>query len=417
MMNETRITLRNVGKINPTSAQDYVAVGGYEALKKALSAPDTIIDIVKESGLRGCGGAGFPVGLKWGLVKAVAADVKYLVCNADEGEPGTNKDRIIMSGDPFSIIEGMTIAAVAIGIEKGFIYLRAEYPYIVEILGKALADARSNNYLGENILGKGVDFDIEIRIGAGAYVCGDETALLESIEGKRGEPRFKPPYPGEKGLWGKPTLINNVESYANIPYIVAKGVLEFRRYGTEKHPGTRLFTLSGNITKPGVYEFPNGTLLSDIFAFAGGCLGGKKLLAVQTGGASGAIIRGDMIDIPMDIESCAAAGAVFGAGDLMFVDEDQNIIDLCENLMEFFVEESCGKCTPCREGNKRLLQLVEKIKEGKGTGADIDLINELGETMMITSLCGLGQASPTPLVTAVKNFRDTFDKAIERGQN
>jgi len=416
-MNETRITLRNVGKINPISAGEYVATGGYEALQKAVNAPDTIIDIVKESGLRGCGGAGFPVGLKWGLVKAVESDVKYLVCNADEGEPGTNKDRVIMSGNPLAMIEGMTIAAIAIGIQKGFIYLRAEYPYIVEILEKALADARASNYLGDNILGKGFYFDIEIRIGAGAYVCGDETALLESIEGKRGEPRFKPPYPGEKGLWGKPTLINNVESYTNIPYIIAKGAQEFRRFGTEKHPGTRLFTLSGNITKPGVYEFPTGTSMRDIFEFAGGCPNGKKLLAVQTGGASGAIINGSMIDIPMDIESCASAGAVFGAGDLMFVDEDQYIIGLCENLMEFFVDESCGKCTPCREGNTRLLQLLERIKEGKGSRADLDLINELGETMMIASLCGLGQASPTPLLTAIKHFPSIFDKAIERGQN
>jgi len=241
--------------------------------------------------------------------------------------------------------------------------------------------------------------------------------LLESIEGKRGEPRFKPPYPGEKGLWGKPTLINNVESYANIPYIVDKGAEEFRRFGTEKHPGTRLFTLSGNIAKPGVYEFPNGTSIRDIFEFAGGCPNGKKLLAIQTGGASGAIISADKIDIPMDIENCATAGAVFGAGDLMFVDEDQCIIGLCENLMEFFVEESCGKCTPCREGNTRLLHLVEKFKQGEASRADLDLINELGETMMISSLCGLGQASPTPLVTAIKNFPNIFARAIERGQN
>lgn len=417
-MQETKIILRNIGQIDPISAQEYAAQGGYAALKSALAAPDGIIDIIKESAIRGRGGAGFPVGLKWSFVKDTAADQKYIVCNADEGEPGTNKDRIIMSGDPHSMLEGMAIAAAAVGASQGFIYLRAEYPYVLTTLNAALADARANGYLGPNIMGTDFNFDIEVRSGAGAYVCGEETALLESIEGKRGEPRYKPPFPGVSGLWGKPTVINNVETFANIPVIINRGAAEYKKLGTEKCTGTKLFTLSGNISNPGVYEFPMGVSIRQLFEeVGGGCPGGKKLLGVQTGGASGALISADMLDINMDIESCAAAGAVFGAGDLMFIDETNDIIDVCENLMEFFVEESCGKCTPCREGNTRLLELVGKIKEGKASAQDIALIEDLASTMMDASLCGLGQASPTPLITAIKFFRNDFEAAVERGLN
>ena len=416
-MNETRRILRNVGKINPTCAKEYAAAGGYEALKKAIAAPDTMIGIMKDSGLRGRGGAGFPTGLKWSFVKGTDADQKYVVCNADEGEPATNKDRIIMSGDPNSLFEGMAIAGAAVGADKGYIYLRAEYPYVRVILEKALEDARANGYLGKNIMGTGFSFDIEVRSSAGAYVCGEETALLESIEGRRGEPRYKPPFPGVSGLWGKPTVINNVETFANVPIILNEGVESFRKYGTEKCPGTKLFTLSGNVCNPGVYEFPIGVTIRQLFEeVGGGCPNGRKLLAVQTGGGSGPIIPASLLDTKMDIESCWEAGASFGAGDLMFIDDTNDIIDVCENLMEFFVEESCGKCTPCREGNYRLLELVRKFKNNTAEESDIALIESLAETMMDAARCGLGQASPCPLVSAIKFFREDFEKAIERGQ-
>lgn len=340
-----------------------------------------------------------------------------MVCNADEGEPATNKDRIIMSGDPNSLFEGMAIAGAAVGADKGYIYLRAEYPYVRVILEKALEDARANGYLGKNIMGTGFSFDIEVRSGAGAYVCGEETALLESIEGRRGEPRYKPPFPGVSGLWGKPTVINNVETFANVPIILNEGVESFRKYGTEKCPGTKLFTLSGNVCNPGVYEFPIGVTIRQLFEeVGGGCPNGRKLLAVQTGGGSGPIIPVSLLDTKMDIESCWEAGASFGAGDLMFIDDTNDIIDVCENLMEFFVEESCGKCTPCREGNYRLLELVRKFKNNTAEESDIALIESLAETMMDAALCGLGQASPCPLVSAIKFFREDFEKAIERGQ-
>jgi NADH:ubiquinone oxidoreductase subunit F (NADH-binding) len=408
-MEEYKFLTYNVGKLNPVSATEYATVGGYAGLKIALANPSAVIQTIKDSGLRGRGGAGFPTGMKWTFVRNTEADQKYIVCNADEGEPGTNKDRILMAEVPNLLFEGMAIAGVAVGATKGYIYLRAEYPYVKEILLKALDDARIRHFLGKNVMGSDFDFDIEIRSGAGAYVCGEETALLESIEGKRGEPRYKPPFPGVQGLWGKPTVINNVETLCNIPMILCMGADFFKALGTPQTTGTKLFTLCGNIKNPGVYEFQTGITMRELFEdVGGGCPNGKKLKAIQCGGASGPIVGTDKLDTKMSIEDCNAAGANFGAGDLMFIDEDQGIVDLCENLMEFFEEESCGKCTPCREGNFRLLELVRKFKDGTGTETDLDTIEDLASTMMDASLCGLGQASPIPLVSAIKYFRNEF---------
>ncbi len=419
-MQETRVILHNAGKLeHPTNAKEYAALGGYEGLKKAIGMGQTaIIDVVKASGLRGRGGAGFPTGLKWSFMQPSNDPEKYIICNADEGEPGTNKDRVIFEVDPHCVLEGMAIAGVATGATKGIIYLRIEYPECHKILAEAIDSARKNGFLGNNIMGTGASFDIEIYTGAGAYVCGEESALMESIEGKRGEPRFKPPFPAAKGVFGKPTTINNVETLAVVPQIIINGAEWFRKYGTEKCPGTKLFTLCGNVKNPGVYEFPIGVTIRQLFEeVGGGCANGKALKGVQTGGASGNIINANQIDVAMDIESCAAAGATFGAGDLMFFDENQDVIDIVENLMEFFVHESCGKCTPCREGNMRLLQLVRKFKNGTATEKDLETIDDLASTMMCASLCGLGQASPSPLVSSIKNFKNNFSKAIERGQN
>lgn len=404
-----RVVLSKEGEISPISTSEYVAAGGYQGLKKALEAPEKIIGIIKASGLQGRGGAGFPAGLKLSFSANTPADQKYIVCNADEGEPGTNKDRIIMTGVPHRLFEGMAIAGLAVGADKGYIYLRAEYPYVAETLDRALADARENGYIGSNVMNSGKKFDIEVRTGAGAYVCGEETALLDSMEGKRGEPRFKPPFPGVAGLWGKPTIINNVETLSNFPAILVNGPEWYRTMGTEKCPGTKLFTLCGNISNPGVYEFPIGVTIRSLFEkVGGGCPGGKELFAIQTGGASGNIIPARLIDTPMDIESCAAAGATFGAGDLMFMDEDCCLLDVLENLMEFFEEESCGKCTPCREGNTRLLELVRKFKNGTAKEGDLELMVELGNLMVGGCLCGLGQASPNPILSAVRFFPEEF---------
>ncbi|HMM05994.1 MAG TPA: NADH-quinone oxidoreductase subunit NuoF [Clostridiales bacterium] len=417
-MQETRIVLRNVGKYNPASVGEFRALGGYSGLQKALSLdPAAIIEEMKASGLRGRGGAAFPTGTKWSFVYGTEADQKYIVCNADEGEPATNKDRVIMAGDPHSLIEGMAIAGYAVGASEGYIYLRFEYPYIMPVLENAINDARSAGFLGEHIFGSDFSFDIKVVSGGGAYVCGEETALLESIEGKRGEPRYKPPYPGVSGLYGKPTVINNVETLVNVPAIVNNGASWYRSFGVENCSGTKVFTLSGNLINRGVYEFPKGINLRDlIFEVGGGCANGRKLLGVQTGGGSGSIINGDMLDISMDVESCEAAGATFGAGDIMVFDDSNDLLEIVENLMEFFTHESCGKCTPCREGNYRLLQIIRKIRKGNGTMADLDTLQELSETMMDCSLCGLGQASPTPIVSTLKNFRNVYVEAIERGR-
>lgn len=408
-MEEKRVLLSGVGEISPTSSREYVEIGGYQGLKKALEAPGKVVEIIKASGLKGRGGACFPSGLKLSFTAGTPADQKYIVCNADEGEPGTNKDRILMEQIPHRLLEGMAIAGVAVGADQGYIYLRAEYPSAANILEQALADARQNGYLGSNIMGSGFDFEIELFIGAGSYVCGEETALLESLEGKRGEPRFKPPYPGVVGLWGQPTVINNVETLANFPVIMVEGAEWYRKIGTATCPGTKLFTLSGNISNPGVYEFPVGTTIRSLFeGVGGGCPNGKRLYAVQTGGASGNIIPVSLLDTPMDVDSCAKVGATFGAGDLMFMDEDCSLLDVLENLLEFFEHESCGQCTPCREGNTQLLELVRKFKKGVAQKEDLDLMLELAHFMVEGSLCGLGQSSPNPVLSAVRFFPEVF---------
>lgn len=405
-MEETRRLLKYAGKIDPVSAAEYASVGGYSALRKAVCAPDRICDLVKASGLRGRGGAGFPVGIKWSLTRDTEADRKYIICNADEGEPGTNKDRVLLTQVPHTVLEGMAIAGAAVGADKGYLYLRAEYPYARDILLKAVEDAKAHGYLGKNLFGSCVDFDIEIRTGQGAYICGEETALMESIEGRRGEPRKKPPLPGVSGLFGKPTVINNVESMANIPLIVSEGPESFRAYGTEKCPGTKLFTLSGSINCPGVYEFPMGVTIRQLFEEVGkGCPEGKALKAIQTGGESGPIVGPELLDTPLDIESCAAAGASLGTGDLLFLDEDVCLADLGRNLASFFAEESCGKCVPCRLGSRRMEKLFGQLCCGNADEGVLDELADLAEYMKQSSFCGLGQAAPTPVLSLLQNFK------------
>ncbi|MCD7948422.1 MAG: NADH-quinone oxidoreductase subunit NuoF [Oscillospiraceae bacterium] len=417
MLQETRIVLRNVGKIDPVSIEDYRANGGYEGLKKALAmTSDAVIGEIKTSALRGRGGAGFPTWKKLSISAGVEADQKYIICNADEGEPGTNKDRVVLAGDPNSIFEGMAIAGYAIGATKGFIYLRYEYPYIFPILETALENARRAGCLGKNIFGSGFDFDITVVSGGGAYVCGEETALIASIEGKRGEPRFKPPYPGAEGLYGKPTVVNNVETLANLPCIIEKGGEWFSKIGVPNCTGTKIFTVCGNVTTPGVVEYPMGTNLKDIVEAHGGVKDDRGLLGLMLGGQSGNLINPSQMDLKMDIDTCRAANATLGTGTVMLIDDYNEILDIVENIMGFFIEESCGKCTPCREGNIRMHEIIHNINAGNGKLEDLDLLEELAETMKLASLCALGQNSFYPVITSLHNFRDDYLKAIERGQ-
>ena len=405
-MQETRRLLELAGRIDPVSAAEYEAAGGYTGLRKALASPETICEVMKASGLRGRGGAGFPVGIKWITTRDAVSDQKYVICNADEGEPGTNKDRVLLSEVPLTVLEGMTIAGIAVGADKGYLYLRAEYPYVRDILKKALENARAAGFLGEDILGSGRDFDIEVRCGQGAYVCGEETALMESLEGHRGEPRKRPPLPALQGLWGKPTVINNVESMANVPWIMAHGAEAFREYGTERCPGTKLFTLSGNITHPGVYEFPLGTSMRRLYEeVGGGCPDGKALKAIQTGGESGPVVGVDRLDTPMDIESCAAAGCSLGAGDLLFLDEDVDLADFGRNIVAFYAGESCGKCVPCRLGTREMVKLWTILCERRGDEDTLLEIEDLADYLKMNSFCGLGQAVPTPVLALLQNFR------------
>ena len=414
-MEEMRILLRNKDKINPTSAQDYIQTGGYEALRKALAMDgQEVIDILKAAGLRGRGGAGFPSHMKLQFAKNAENDVKYVVCNADEGEPGTNKDRVLLTTDPNSIFEGMAIAAKAIGAHKGFIYLRAEYSYIFPVLEEALTNAKSAGCLGEDILGSGFSFDIELHSGAGAYVCGEETALFESIEGHRGEPRYRPPFPGTKGLFGKPTVLNNVETLANFAPILRNGPEWFRSIGSEGSPGTKLFTVCGNVNKRGVYEFPMGVNLKDIiYEVGGGIADGKGLLAVQTGGSSGAIINASQIDLPLDIDHVSASGGRLGCGTILVIDDTNCIVDIVRNNLDFFRSESCGQCTPCREGGTRLYELICHICDGKGTLRDVDTIVDLANNMRITALCGLGHSTAVPVLTSLQNFREVYESHLD----
>ncbi len=409
-MNETRIVLRNVGKINPRSVDDYVGVGGYLALQKAIEmGPNAVINSIKESGLRGRGGAGFPTGLKWEFTKSAIADKKYIVCNADEGEPGTNKDRIIMESDPHSIFEGMAIAGYAVGSNQGYIYLRCEYVNAEEVLREALVQARASGLLGKNIMTLGFDFDIELVLGAGAYICGEETALLNSIEGKRGEPRIKPPFPGQCGYHGRPTVINNVETFANISFIIDRGPKEFSSIGTSSCPGTKLFTLCGNLERRGVYEFPMGISLRElIYDVGGGIPKGRGLKAVQTGGSSGTFVTPDKLDMKMDMNIQAEYNAIMGSGSVLVIDDSHSILGFAMNIMEFFVHESCGKCTPCREGTMRLHHLIKMFLSGEASESDIDTIKELSRTMQLASLCGLGQTVSTAILTTIDSFRDEY---------
>ena len=410
---QKRVALRNCGVINPENIEEYIAMDGYAALGKALTemTPDGVIETILASGLRGRGGAGFPTGKKWELARNLVkdADQKFVACNADEGDPGAFMDRSVLEGDPHALIEAMAIAAYAIGANKGFVYVRAEYPIAVSRLGIAINQAREYGLLGKNIFGTDFEFDMEIRLGAGAFVCGEETALMTSIEGHRGEPRPRPPFPAVKGLFGKPTVLNNVETYANIPQIILKGADWFRSMGTEKSAGTKVFALGGNIKNTGLVEVPMGTTLRQIVEeIGGGIPNGKKFKAAQTGGPSGGCIPASHLDIEIDYDNLLAIGSMMGSGGLIVMDEDSCMVDIAKFFLEFTVDESCGKCTPCRVGTKRLLELLDKITKGNGTLEDIDRLEELCNYIKQNSLCGLGQTAPNPVLATLKFFRDEY---------
>ena len=413
---QKRIALRNCGVIDPENIDEYIATEGYQALYKVLDSmtPDQVAQEVLDSGLRGRGGAGFPTGRKWMFTKDAPGDVKYVACNADEGDPGAFMDRSILEGDPHAIIEAMSIAAYTVGAQKGFVYVRAEYPVAVHRLQVAIDQAREYGLLGENIFGKGFNFDIEIRLGAGAFVCGEETALLTSIEGNRGEPRPRPPFPAVKGLFGKPTLLNNVETYANIAQIIRHGASWYNSMGTETSKGTKVFALGGKITNVGLVEIPMGTTLREIIEeIGGGIPNGKKFKAAQTGGPSGGCIPAEHIDTPIDYESLAKLGSMMGSGGLIVMDEDNCMVDVSKFYLEFTVDESCGKCTPCRIGTRKLHQLLEKITKGKATMEDLDTIDELANHMKSSSLCALGQSAPNPVLSTLHYFKDEYIAHIE----
>ncbi|GKI16539.1 NADH dehydrogenase [Oscillospiraceae bacterium] len=409
---QKRVALRNCGVINPESIEEYIGFDGYAALGKALTemTPDGVIQTVLDSGLRGRGGGGFPTGRKWQLACADRGKVqKYVCCNADEGDPGAFMDRSVLEGDPHCVIEAMAIAGYAIGADKGYIYVRAEYPIAVKRLQIAIHQARKYGLLGKDIFGTGFDFDIEIKLGAGAFVCGEETALMTSIEGCRGEPRPRPPFPAKKGLFGRPTILNNVETYANIPQIILKGADWFRSMGTPTSPGTKVFALGGKIKNTGLVEVPMGTTLREIVEeIGGGIPGGKKFKAAQTGGPSGGCIPAELIDTPIDYDNLLRIGSMMGSGGLIVMDEDTCMVDIAKFFLEFTVDESCGKCTPCRVGTKRLLELLEKITEGKGTMRDLERIEELAQFIKDNSLCGLGQTAPNPVLSTLHYFRDEY---------
>ena len=417
---QRRIALRNCGGIDPENINEYIATSGYQALAKVLlspMSPDEVIKEVLDSGLRGRGGGGFPTGRKWMFAKASPGDIKYVCCNADEGDPGAFMDRSILEGDPQCIIEAMTIAGYAIGACRGFVYVRAEYPIAVERLKIALEQAREYGFLGENILGSGFSFDIEIRLGAGAFVCGEETALMTSIAGNRGEPRPRPPFPAVKGLFDKPTVLNNVETYANIAQIIRKGSQWYASMGTETSKGTKVFALGGKITNVGLVEIPMGTTLREIIEeIGGGIPNGKKFKAAQTGGPSGGCIPAEYIDTPIDYESLTAIGSMMGSGGMIVLDEDTCMVDIAKFYLEFTVDESCGKCTPCRVGTRKLLKYLEKITLGKGEDGDIERIEALAEHMQKSSLCALGQTAPNPILSTLKFFRQEYIDHIYNGK-
>ena len=408
---QKRVALRNCGVINPENIDEYIAYDGYEALAKCLMEykPEEVIQIVKDSGLRGRGGAGFLTGLKWQFAAANHADQKYVCCNADEGDPGAFMDRSVLEGDPHSVIEAMAIAGYAIGASQGYIYIRAEYPIAVKRLEIAINQAREYGLLGKNIFSTGFDFDIEIRLGAGAFVCGEETALMTSIEGKRGEPRPRPPFPAVKGLFGKPTILNNVETYANIAQIILKGPEWFSSMGTEKSKGTKVFALGGKIHNTGLVEVPMGTTLREVIEeIGGGIPNGKKFKAAQTGGPSGGCIPAEHFDIPIDYDNLISIGSMMGSGGLIVMDEDNCMVDIAKFFLEFTVDESCGKCTPCRIGTKRLYEMLDNITNGQGTLEDLDKMEKLCYYIKNNSLCGLGQTAPNPVLSTLRDFRDEY---------
>ena len=408
---QVRIALKNCGIIDPENIDEYIAADGYKALEKVLTqlTPQQVIEIIKKSGLRGRGGGGFPTGLKWELAAKEVSDQKYIICNADEGDPGAFMDRSILEGDPHSVLEAMCIGGYAIGADTGFIYVRAEYPLAVDRLKVAIGQAREYGLLGNNILGLGFNFDIQIRLGAGAFVCGEETALIHSIEGKRGTPAAKPPYPSESGLWDKPTVINNVETYANIPQIILNGAEWFSGIGTEKSKGTKVFALGGKITNTGLIEVPMGITLKEIiYDIGGGIPNGKKFKAVQTGGPSGGCITADNLDVRIDYDNLVGLGSMMGSGGMIVLDEDNCMVDVARYYLDFIKDESCGKCTPCRVGTKRMLEILDKITAGIGTMEDLERLEKLAKQIKTASLCGLGQTAPNPVLSTLKYFRDEY---------
>lgn len=411
MQKQVRVALRNCGVIDPENIDEYIGHDGYQALAKVLTTmtPDDVIKVISDSGLRGRGGAGFPTGTKWKFAKASKNDVKYVCCNADEGDPGAFMDRSVLEGDPHVVIEAMAIAAYAIGSNQGYVYIRAEYPIAVQRLRKAIEQARAYGLLGKNIFGTDFSFDLDIRLGAGAFVCGEETALMTSIEGKRGEPRPRPPFPAVKGLFAKPTILNNVETYANVPRIILNGADWFASMGTEKSKGTKVFAVGGKIINTGLVEVPMGTTLREVvYDIGGGIPNGKKFKAAQTGGPSGGCIPAEHLDVPIDYDNLIAIGSMMGSGGLIVMDEDNCMVDIAKFFLEFTVDESCGKCTPCRVGMKRLLEILDRITRGEGTMEDIDKLDELCAYIKSNSLCGLGQTAPNPVLSTLRFFRDEY---------
>ena len=412
---QKRVALRNCGVIDPENIEEYIAFDGYAALSKVLTemSPDDVIQTILDSGLRGRGGGGFPTGLKWKFAKASVSEKKYVCCNADEGDPGAFMDRSILEGDPHAVIEAMAIAAYAIGADQGYVYCRAEYPIAVKRLQIAIKQAREYGLLGKNIFGTGFNFDMDVRLGAGAFVCGEETALMNSIEGMRGEPRPRPPFPAVKGLFGQPTILNNVETYANVPQIINKGADWFCTMGTEKSKGTKVFALGGKINNTGLVEVPMGTTLREvIYDIGGGCPNGKKFKAAQTGGPSGGCIPASELDIEIDYDNLVAIGSMMGSGGMIVMDEDNCMVDIARFFLDFTVDESCGKCAPCRIGTKRMLEILERIVEGKGQDGDIEKLEDLATSIKTAALCGLGQTAPNPVLSTLKYYRHEYEAHI-----
>jgi NADP-reducing hydrogenase subunit HndC len=413
---EVRIVLTNVGCINPDSIEEAIAAGAYQALGRVLTdmSPVEVIDLLKASGLQGRGGAGFPAGLKWQFTAQTPADVRYIICNADESEPGTFKDRLLLEGDPHRILEGMAIAGYAVAAQEGYVYIRGEYTVAMERMERAIEQAEEYGLLGENILGSDFSFHVHAHSGAGAYICGEETALIESLEGHRGHPRLRPPYPPSYGLWGKPTVVNNVETLGNVPPIILNGADWFRSFGTEKCPGTKVYSISGHVNRPGLIEVPMGiTLRRVIESYSGGMKEGRAFKLAQTGGSAGSIVPASMLDVSLDYASMAGAGASLGSGALLICDETTCVVDLCLVISRFFNYESCGKCTPCRLGNIRTYETLQRMTRGQGRQGDIEYLDRIAESLSATAFCGLGQAAAVPIKGALRHFRSEFEQHIQ----